>query len=88
MFERSLKENGVKCKVLEFSSISLLKKCVAQGLGVTVCPSWSVNSHCVRLKTLKWKREKTSVIMIKHVDKWCSPLISSFMKLVRENMAT
>ncbi len=29
---------------------------------------------------------ETSVIMIRHKDRWCSPLLSRFMELVRDHM--
>jgi hypothetical protein len=38
------------------------------------------------VQILPWPRTETSVIMIRHADKWCSPLLQRFMEIVIDRM--
>ena len=73
---------------LEFASVSTLLACVERGLGVTLCPEVTVRVPLAegRLARLNWAGDltETGVFMIRHVDKWCSPLLRRFMELCRE----
>lgn len=62
-----------------------------RGVGYTICPEVSVTRELSdkSLVRLNWHGdpEEVSLIMIWHVDKWCSPLLSLFMTLAEETMA-
>jgi DNA-binding transcriptional LysR family regulator len=90
MFERSLEEQNISHRPLEFSSGSSLRACLQRGLGVTICPTVAIHKELQEgvLRQLHWRKTSTSVIMIRHVDKWCSPLLSRFMEIALERMAS
>ncbi len=77
-------------RVLLFSSSRGLRNCLYKGVGLTVCPAVAVREELSLglLERLDWVGEvqETSVIMIWHRDKWCSPLLSRFMELAEELM--
>lgn len=76
--------------MLVFSSAKGLRRCLARGLGVSLCPLATVRDELARgeLARLPWTGEalETSVLMIWHVEKWCSPLLRRFMEDVGEVM--
>lgn len=88
MFERSLAESNVQFRKMEFSSAVSLKRCLKKGLGVSICPMISIEREVQEgsLTTLATENiiTETPVIMIRHIDKWCSPLLKLFMDLTRE----
>ncbi len=59
--------------------------CLKKGIGITVCPEVSVRDELCdgRLVKLKWDEPdtETSVLMIWHAEKWCSPLLKQFMAI-------
>jgi DNA-binding transcriptional LysR family regulator len=59
-----------------------------RGLGVTVCPEVCAQEElrAKRLARLRWDAEamETSILMIWHAEKWCSPLLSHFMAIAIE----
>lgn len=71
--------------ILEFSSINSMKTCLKMGIGVTICPEISVREELAasELASLKWDipDAETSVIMIWHAQKWCSPILEQFLYL-------
>ena len=73
---------------LEFSSINGLRNCLRRGIGYTVCPIVAIGDELAdgSLVALAWDREplETSVVMIWHAEKWCSPLLRYFMLLCEE----
>ena len=83
MFERSLEEQRIEYRALEFSSGNSLRGCLQRGIGVSFCPSISIHAELQAgsLQVLGWPESSTSVIMIRHVDKWCSPLLHRFMEI-------
>ncbi len=83
MFERSLEEQNITHIAQEFSSCSSLRACVQRGLGLTICPIVSIRRELEQdsLKVLNWQQTFTSVIMLRHTDKWCSPLLKRFMEI-------
>jgi DNA-binding transcriptional LysR family regulator len=87
-FERSLEKQGIVPRILYFSSIIGLRNCLKKGIGLTLCPKIAVNSELKRgrLVELSWdvKSIETSVLMIWHTEKWCSPLLSQFMYFAEE----
>lgn len=62
--------------------------CLKKGIGVAVCPERSVrkelsDGRLVRLKCNEPDAE-TSVLMIWHAEKWCSPLLKQFMEISKD----
>ncbi len=55
------------------------------GIGITICPEISVQQEIAKgeLVQLNWNisDDETSVIMIWHSQKWCSPILSQFLEL-------
>ena len=90
MFERSLDEGGVTFRSIEFSSGTSLQRCLQRGLGVTICPEIAVSQELRKgsLKLLETKDivSETPVVMIWHIDKWCSALLQLFINLVTKTM--
>ncbi|THB79193.1 MAG: hypothetical protein D3926_11280 [Desulfobacteraceae bacterium] len=83
-----LETKQIETKTLEFSSINGLKSCLKKGIGITICPEKSIEPelNTGELIRLRWTPDRmtTTVFMIWHTDKWCSPLLISFMETVRE----
>lgn len=83
MFERSLEEQRIEYRALEFSSGNSVRGCLQRGIGVSFCPVISIRNELQEgvLQVLPWPKMATSVIMIRHADKWCSPLLHRFMEI-------
>lgn len=68
-----------------------LKNCLKRGVGLSICPEVSVREDLASgiLKKLDWalNDEETSLLMIWHHEKWCSPLLKQFMDMASEKMA-
>ena len=62
-----------------------MRNCLKQGVGYSICPEVAVQKELANgsLRRLNWTGEtlETSVIMIWHAEKWCSPLQTYFMDL-------
>ena len=73
---------------IEFSCGNSLVRCLQRGIGVTICPEIAVSSELRkgRLKQLGTKEivSETPVIMIWHIDKWCSALLQLFIDLSKD----
>lgn len=88
MFEGLLAEHQVEIGTgMEFSSLAALKVCLAQGWGVAILPAVSIQDE-PRLRILKWAGPSlaTGILMVWHREKWISPLLGSFMDLMREEI--
>lgn len=87
-FERLLEDKKIKPHKLEFSSINGMRNCLKRGLGYTICPQVSVRKDLEdgSLARINWHDAplESSVIMIWHAEKWCSPLLKHFMTITRE----
>jgi DNA-binding transcriptional LysR family regulator len=72
-----------------FSSVPSIKNCLKRGIGVSVCPEVSVHEELLSgdLGKLDWEEgneaTETTVTMIWHVGKWCSPPLQAFMDIAR-----
>jgi DNA-binding transcriptional LysR family regulator len=91
-FEQALTEEKVDfAAILEFNSIEAIKRCVMQGIGITLIPQMAVKKEIDenRLAVLPWPEEglETAILMIRHKDKWLSPTLRAFMDLVREEIS-
>lgn len=89
MFQRTLLEAEVKPAVfMELNSLEAIKQCVICGIGIAMMPIMSVKSEInqKKLAVLKWPEDKleTGILMIRHRDKWLSPILTAFMKIIRE----
>jgi DNA-binding transcriptional LysR family regulator len=88
LFERLLTEEKVACAaIMEFNSVEAIKQCVQQGVGVTLIPAMAVRRELAAgtLVRLPWSEDplETAILMIRHKDKWISPVLGAFMELVR-----
>ena len=88
MLERSLKEENISYRKIEFSSGQSLRKCLQNGLGITICPDFAIKQELeqgtlTRLETTDIVNE-TPVLLIHHIDKWRSPLLQEFMDLTKK----
>jgi DNA-binding transcriptional LysR family regulator len=62
-----------------------LQNCLKLGVGYSICPEVVVREQLRdgSLSRINWDAEelKTTVLMIWHVEKWCSPLLKHFMRI-------
>jgi DNA-binding transcriptional LysR family regulator len=91
LFEQILAEERVACaSIMEFNSVEAIKQCVQRGIGVTLIPDAAIKRElsAKELVRLPWteKALETAILMIRHKDKWISPVLNTFMDLVRENL--
>ena len=65
-----------------------MRNCLKRGIGYSICPEVSVRDEIAHgsLSRLPWEAEDlvTTVVMIWHAEKWCSPLLKHFMEIARE----
>lgn len=71
-----------------FSSAGGMYNTLMRGIGIAFCPLAAVRDHLEsgRLVQLRWPPgpTATTVFMIRHADKWCSPSVRRFMNLALE----
>lgn len=76
---------------LDFSGVEVMKRCVMEGVGISVLPESAVEEEtaCGRLVVLPWAEGaiEVAVLMIRHRDRWISPSLKAFMETTREVMA-
>jgi len=89
LFKQMLAEEKVSPGViLSLNSIEAIKQCVLQGIGVTLIPEMAVTKELAAgdLLLLPWGEQEleTTILMIRHKDKWVSPALQVFMEQVRE----
>ena len=89
IFQQILDQEKVRTgATLEFNSVAAIKKCVMEGIGITILPEVTVSEDIAqgRLAELAWEQGKIEVatLMIWYKDRWLSPTLSAFMKLTRE----
>ena len=65
-----------------------LQNCLKRGVGLTIFPKILVEEELKagHLVGLPWEQDptETSVLMIWHVERWCSPLLKEFMTVSEE----
>jgi DNA-binding transcriptional LysR family regulator len=91
IFEAMLAQDQVQPgTVLEFNSMSAIRECVAQGIGLSILPmiALSEKSTAERLRILPFDggELETACLMIRHREKWLSPSLRSFMDLARNEL--
>jgi len=87
-FERILKEARVDPGApLIFHSVETLKRCVIQGVGITVLPAVAVAGDIKngKLVPLRWDEGgfEVAVMMIWYKERWLSPTLRAFMEMTR-----
>ena len=88
-FERILneKESGFDTGLV-FHCVSALKRCVMEGIGVTILPEIAVEEDIAlgRLSPLAWEegRLEVAVMMIWYAERRLSPTLKAFMETTRE----
>lgn len=90
ILENHFQDNNISLyNTMELGSIEAIKKCVASNLGISFLPRFTVEKE---LETNKLKEIQTAcsnakitAIYAYHKNKWISPAMSLFMKLVRED---
>lgn len=87
-FRQLLNSDSVNhASIIEMTSVEAIKKCVGQGLGITILPRSSIQKELEadELAALNWPKElKTPVLMVRHRDRRISRVLGDFMALVRE----
>lgn len=65
-----------------------MRNCLKRGVGYSICPEVSARNEIAdgSLSQIRWGAEpfETSVIMIWHAEKWCSPLLNYFMAISKD----
>lgn len=83
-----LDENNVGVKTIKFSSVNSLRACLGKGIGFTLSPLSAIEKEVTlnQLVPLNWTDgpDEVSLMMIWHVDKWCSPVLKRFMAMAEE----
>jgi len=88
-FERMLEEEEVPVgSTLIFHSVETLKRCLMEGLGVTILPQVFVSDEIAKgsLTELAWDAGPfdVAVLMIWNKMRWLSPSLSAFLEIIRE----
>lgn len=72
-----------------FSSGTGRYNSLIRGIGIALCPLATVHNalQAGRLVALDWQAapNETTLLMVRHAEKWCSPLLSSFIDIVRQH---
>lgn len=89
LFERILNKAGVCAGTdMEFNSIEAIKQCAIAGMGIALLPEIAVTREIARgeLVTLPWYKPELciSTLMVWHKEKWLSPAMKAFIKLVHD----
>lgn len=89
LFERTLALDGGRVdRQLEFASVEALKQCALARMGVAVLPEFVVAEELKRrsLVALPWPQKPMYVYtqMVRHRDKWFSPVMQVFWKMAAE----
>lgn len=76
--------------VTEFSSVEAIKQCVIAGMGVALLPAIVVAKELRQhqIKALQWAGPQLDIAthVLWHEDKWVSPAMEAFQKLLHEKL--
>jgi len=86
IFERALLAEGVRIsRSLEFASVEAIKQCALARMGVAVLPEFVLHQEIMRgsLVALAWPAKRLHVYtqMLRHRDKWVSPVVKAFWRM-------
>ncbi|QEE28849.1 LysR family transcriptional regulator [Terriglobus albidus] len=92
LFERTLAQCGGRVsKCLEFASVEALKQCALARMGVAVLPEVVVADELEKgnLVALPWPEKRLAVYtqVVRHRDKWFSPVMQAFWSMALEMLA-
>ena len=92
VLEKSLEKAAIYSQnILEVCQIQTIKQLVIDNLGITVLPLATVKDELATgtLVALPWQNPEPqiNVFLVYHKEKWLSPTIRSFIKLVQERLA-
>ncbi len=77
--------------ITEFSSVEAIRECISLGMGIGLLPAIVVARELRQrhLKALQWAGPDLDIItrIIWHKDKWISPAMAAFIKLVKYKLA-
>jgi len=77
--------------ITEFSSVEAIKECISLGMGLGLLPAIVVARELRQhhLKALNWAGPSLDIAtsIIWHKDKWVSPAMAAFMKMVKDKLA-
>jgi DNA-binding transcriptional LysR family regulator len=87
-FERIMQEQEVSPGSTPiFHSVEALKRCIIEGMGVTVLPEMAVSDEIAKgaLVPLRWEEGpfEVAVLMIWNKGRWLSPTLGAFMETAR-----
>lgn len=93
LIEEALSQAHVRpAAVVECTSVEIVKRCVAAGLGVSVMPWFAVEREIARgeVSQAAWSGGplSASVLLVRHEGRWLSPAARAFMEAVREFFAS
>lgn len=87
-FRQLLDTHVVKpASIIEITSVEAIKKCVKNGMGLTILPESSIQREIKKkeIVSLNWINDfETTVLMVWHKDKRISDVLGSFMNLLRQ----
>jgi DNA-binding transcriptional LysR family regulator len=91
IFERILNSEKVEPAVIvNCNSIEAIKAYIMAGTGITVIPEVAIKKEISRgeLTVLNWAGDplEAKIFMIRHKEKWISPILKTFMEAIRENI--
>jgi len=86
---RALMAEGARIsKSLDLASVEAIKQCALARMGIAVLPEFVLHEELVKgsLVALAWPPQKLHVYtqMIRHRDKWVSPVVDAFWKMATE----
>jgi len=92
LIEEALLEAGVSLSgLVECTSVGIVKRCVMEGLGLSVVPEFIVEEEVRqgRLAMLEWAGGPllAPVSLVRHDERWLSPAAQAFMDAAREFFA-
>jgi len=93
LFERALAAEGARVsKSLELASVEAIKQCALARMGIAVLPEFVVHEELTQgsLVALDWPKERLQVYtqMIRHRDKWVSPVVEAFWSMAETMIGT
>lgn len=89
VYQQILERENIPLKTtLEFNSVQAIKKCVMEGIGITILPEVAVSNDISqgRLVALAWEEGDIEVaqLMIWYKNRWLSPTLKNFIDMTRK----
>lgn len=91
LFERFLSNTGIETdNVIETSNVEVIKQYVCCGMGISFLPTIIIQKEAEagKLRRIPWNENKpVNLKVANHKDKWISPSIREFIRLIREEIS-